>query len=74
MSALEAREPCFLPVLHPPEERLIGLVETGQHVLQHVAVNSRVLRELRADGFQLRFLFKPRDRDVLPLPGDDALL
>ena len=33
-----------------------------------------VLRKLRTDGFQFGFLLEPRDGDVAPLPGGDALL
>ena len=73
-AALEAREARLLASRHPPEERLIGPVEPGQHVLQDVAVEGGVLRHVRTDILQLGFLLVARDRDVAALPGGDALL
>jgi hypothetical protein len=49
IATLEAREARLLPALHPPEERLIGPVEPGQHVLEEVRVEGGVLGELCAD-------------------------
>src|SRR5262245_4455438 len=69
----EAREPRLLARLHPPEERLIGLVEACAHVLQHMAVDGRVLRHGLADGLDFCFLLVARERDVATCPGRDAL-
>ena len=52
---LEARETGLLARLHPSEESLIGPVEPGEHVLQHVAVEGGVFRERGADILQLGF-------------------
>jgi hypothetical protein len=71
---LETREASLLAALHPAEERLIGLVEPGQHILQHMAVDCGVLWELGADGLQFGFLFIAREGDASPLVGGDALL
>jgi hypothetical protein len=74
MAPLDAGEPRLLPVCHPPEERLLRLVKPGQDLLQHLAVEGRVLRELRADGLAFCFLLLTCGRDVAPMPGGDALL
>ena len=71
---LEAGKARLLPRLHAPEERLVRLVEPGQHVLQHVAVDGGVFWHLGPDGFQLGFLGQARDGDVAALPGGEALL
>src|SRR5262249_10964778 len=73
IAALEAREARPLAPVHPTEERLRGHIQSGQHVLQEVRVDGSILRQLGADGLQLRFLLKARDRDVAALPGRDAL-
>jgi hypothetical protein len=74
VAALEARESCFLASLGSPEERLIGLVEPRQHVLQHVGMDGGVVWKRGADVLQFGFLLVARDRDVAALPGGDALL
>src|SRR5260221_5949480 len=56
VAALEAREARLLTALYPAEERLIGLVEPRQHVLEEVRLEGGVLWHLRADGLQLCFL------------------
>jgi hypothetical protein len=52
LAAFEARETRFLAPLHPAEERLVGPVKARQHVLQHVAVDGSVVRQLGADGLE----------------------
>ena len=37
VAALIAREACLLAPLYTAKEGLIGLVESGQHILQHMA-------------------------------------
>src|SRR5262249_9271185 len=69
----EAWEARLLAPLHPTEEGVIGLVQPRQHILQHVAVDRGVRRELRADDRELGFLLVARDRDVATLPGSDAV-
>ena len=56
------------PRLDAPEERLIGLVEPCQHVLQDVRVDGGVLRECGAEVLQLGFLLEARDGDADALP------
>jgi hypothetical protein len=56
IAALEARKTSSLSPLDATEERLIGLVQTRQHVLQDVAVNGGVFREVGPNILQLRFL------------------
>ena len=56
VTPLKARKARLLAIRHPPEERLIGLVEPRQHVLQDVAVEGGVRREVRPDRLQLGFL------------------
>ncbi len=74
IAPFEAREAGLLAALYPPEERLLGLVQPRQHVLQHMAVDRGVLRILRPDGLQLGFLLVAREGDTASLPGGDALL
>src|SRR5262245_36373815 len=61
-------------MLDAEEERLIGLIEPRQRILQDVRVDGRVLWEFCADGLQLGFLLIARDGDTASLPGSDALL
>jgi hypothetical protein len=67
--ALEAREAGFLPALHSAEERLIGLVEPRQHILQDMRVHGGVVREvtcspsLKGRGFSVH---RPRQRRDSP--------
>jgi hypothetical protein len=71
---VEAGEPWLLAIRYPLEEGLIRLVQPGQVILQHVAVDGCVFRERLADVLQLRFLLVAREADVAALPGGDALL
>jgi hypothetical protein len=57
--ALEAGEACPLAPLDATEERLRGLVQPRQHILQPRAVDRLILRERGAEIFQLGFLLKP---------------
>src|SRR5258707_12277463 len=43
----------LLAPLPRAKERLIGLIERGQHILQHVAMEGCILRELGTDGREL---------------------
>jgi hypothetical protein len=51
------------------EERLIGLVEPRERILERVSVNGGVLRHLCVNGFQLGILLEARDRDVTAVVG-----
>src|SRR5262249_52920863 len=70
---LEAREAGPLSPLQPPQERLIGLLQAGQDVVEHVAVDGGVLRERCPDRLQLGFPLVARDGGLTPLPGREAL-
>jgi hypothetical protein len=59
IASLKARKSCLLSRLDPTEERLRGLVEPRQHILQNVRVNRRVLWECRPYLLQLGFLLEP---------------
>src|SRR5216683_3207165 len=74
VAALEAWEAGLLAPLHAAEERLVGLVEAGEHILEDVGVDGRVFGERGAHGLQFSFLLKAGDGSVAPLPGGDALL
>jgi hypothetical protein len=74
IASLEAGEPRLVSPLDAPEERLIGLVQPREHVLQDVRVDGRVLRKLRAYLLQFHFASKARDGGAAPLPCRDALL
>src|SRR5690348_917250 len=74
-SALIARETGLLSRRYPLEECLIGSVQAGQHVLEDVRVDGRVLRERFADRLQFCLLLEAGGRDALPAaPPGDALL
>lgn len=74
VAALEAGESWCLSRLYPAKERLIGLVEPRQHILQDVAVNGCVLRECGADVLQLGFLLVAGEGDATAAVGSDTLL
>src|SRR5262249_6580706 len=74
VAAFIAREARLLSALNPAEEGLIRLVQSRQHVLQHMTMAGGVLPELGADRLQLRFLLESGDGDAAALPGDNALL
>src|SRR5260221_3529374 len=74
VAALEAGEAGFLAALHPAKERLIGLIQPGEHILQHVAIDGHIFGKLGADGREFGFLLVAREGDA-PLPVQaDALL
>ncbi len=73
-ASLEAWEAGFLAALYPAKERLVGLVEAGEHVLEDVAVDGSIVRERGAHGLQFGRLVEARDGDMAPLPRGDALL
>ena len=56
VAPLETRKARLLAPLDATEERLIRLIQPRQHVLQDVAVNGRILGELRANVLEFRFL------------------
>ncbi len=56
VATLEPWEARLLTALDTPKERLIGLVQSRQHVLQDMGMDGRVLWEHLTDRFQLRFL------------------
>ena len=74
VAPLKAREARRLSFPDAAEERLIGLVEPRQHILQDMAVDGRVLRECRAHVLQLGFLRIARERDAALAVEEDALL
>src|SRR5262245_47075531 len=68
--ALEAGKSWLFTRSQTAEERLIRLVQAGQHVLQDVAVNRRVCRHLGAEVFQFGFLSVAQEGDAtLPIHG-----
>src|SRR5262249_8909313 len=73
--ALKAGKAGLLSTRRPAEEGVIGLVQPGQHILQHVAVDGAVLRERLAQLLQLGFLLVARGALALPAaPPGEALL
>jgi hypothetical protein len=74
VAPLEAREPRLRAPLDATEERLLGLLQPRQHVLQHMRVDGGVLRECGPHRLQLGFLLEARDGGMALLPGGDALL
>ena len=77
MLALDPGKARLFSIRQAAEERLVRLVQAGQHVLQDMAMamamDAGVLWHLRAPGFQLGFLLRAREGDVAALPGGDAL-
>ena len=71
---LKTRETRLLAAVDAPEERLVGLVQPGQHILQDMRVDGLILGERSTDVLAFCFLLVPRDGDTTPLGGDDALL
>src|SRR5262249_33233093 len=69
-----ARGARLLSHRYPPEERSIGLVEQGEHLLQTVGKDGRVLRECPANGIELGFLLKAGGAHSLPSPPPGAAL
>src|SRR5262249_44609220 len=74
-AALEAWKADRLARLHPAEERLIGVVQAGEHILQDMAVESGVVGTLRPDILQLGCLLEAGRHFALPAtpPGDPLL-
>ncbi len=73
---LEAGKPrllACLPGLEPAKDRLVRLVEAGQHIRHDMAMDGGVVREVLTEVLQLGFLLIARDTDVAALPGGDAL-
>ena len=64
VAALKAREPRLLPVRQTAEEGVKGLLQAGEHILEHVAVDGGVFRELRTDRLQLGFLLRARETET----------
>ena len=62
--SLEAWKCGFYSAVDPAKERLIGIVQPREHVLQDAGVDGGVLEELRAAILQLSFLLKARDGDA----------
>src|SRR5262249_49918216 len=74
VASLEAGEARLLAPLHAAAERLIGPVESRQHVWPDMRVDGRVFGDLGADRLQLRCLLVAADADAASLPRGDALL
>jgi hypothetical protein len=73
-ASLQACKARLLASGSPAEERLLRRVQPRQHILQHVAMESGVLGELGTNVLEIGVLLLPRDADVAPLPGGDALV
>jgi len=73
VGSFEAREARLLAALAAAEERLIGLLQAREHIVQHRAVDRLVRWKVRADGLQFRFLLLAREGDAAALPGGAAL-
>ncbi len=74
-AALETGKARGLPRGHAAEERLVGPVQAGEHVLQDVRMDGGVLRERRPEVRQLRCLLRMGGRTALPpAPPRAALL
>jgi hypothetical protein len=71
---MKAGETGFLAVRHAPEEGLIGLVQSSQHILQNMAIDGTVLGQVRAQGLEFRFLLIAREGHAALLPQIDTLL
>ena len=56
--ALEAWESWLLSCRQAAKERLLRLVKACQHIVQHVAVDGSILRQLASDVLSLGFLLK----------------
>jgi hypothetical protein len=72
--AVEARKPRLLPVRDAPEERLVGLLQPGEHVLQPMAVEGGIVWHVRTQRLPLRFLLIAREGDAALFVQTDALL
>src|SRR5260221_12241584 len=70
--ALKTREAGPLAMCHPTEEGLIRLVQSGQHVLEHVAVDASILRHVRPDVLQFSGLLIARNGHAALFPHGDA--
>src|SRR5262249_35341745 len=74
VAPVEAGRAGRLPLADAAEERLGGVVEPGEHVLQELAVARRRPRPRRAEVLQFGFLPVARGGDAAPLPCRLALL
>jgi len=72
--AVKPRKARLLATRHAAEEGVIGLLQSGQHVLQDVAVDVAVLGQSRSQILQLCFLLEARAGDAPLAPERDALL
>src|SRR5262249_15800540 len=72
--AVEPRKARLFAIRYPAEERLVRLVEAGQHILQNVAGNGGRLRAPLPRVLEFGFLLVAREGDAAALPGGDALL
>src|SRR5262245_5442258 len=71
---LERGEPRRLSTRQPTEERLIGPVQTDEHIFYDIAVDGRVLRERYLQVLQLGFLLGAAGALALPAaPPGEAL-
>ena len=59
-AALQAWEARLLASGYPAEERVLRRVQPRQHILQHVAMQGGVVRELGTNGLELGFLLRAR--------------
>src|SRR6202008_2542401 len=73
VAPFEARESCFLPTLHTTKECLVGLVQTTQRILQHLAEHTRNVWSNCFDVRQLVDLVEYTNRSTA-LPCFDSLL
>ena len=71
---LLARESGPLSMLDTTEERLVGLVQTRQHIVPHLAMDGGILWQSGAKVLECGFLLKTREGDAHAVPGGDALL
>jgi hypothetical protein len=54
-------------------ERLVGLIQPRQHLLQNLRVNRTIVGHCRLQVGQLRLLLMAGERDATASPGSDAL-
>ncbi len=64
VAPLEAREARGLPFLQAAEECLIRLIKPGEHILQDLGVDGRIVGECRFQVGQLALLLIAGERDA----------
>src|SRR5262249_32214586 len=74
LSALEPRIAWLFTCRHPSKEGVVGVVQPGEHILQHLTVDSAVLRADFLDGWELGALDRQRNTDATLLPRRLSLL